>query len=194
MPRSGIRPGRCWFVAYTIIYIASPAAGLPAGSTSNHFRTRDSLFEAVVERFVELERANWETVAARSSPRTPAEMAEALGAFAREATGTQRTLTLSRYALLVEGAQYPALRGSLAIGGARVNVYFENWLLRIGSTNPDRDLRIVANFLTGRILHDLAIPDPNFDPTADLIELIEALIPPGHATKHDLRTGGRHGP
>jgi hypothetical protein len=57
-----------------------------------------------------------------------------------------------------------------------VNLYFENWLLRVGSTNPDRDLRIVANFLTGRILHDLAIPDPAFDPTSDLVELLEALV------------------
>ncbi len=162
-------------------------AGLPAGSTSNYFRTRDALFAAVVERFVKRERANWESIAASINPRTPAELAEALGAFAREETGPQRTLTLTRYALLVEGAQYPTLRRPLAVGGARVNVYFENWLLRIGSTNPDRDMRIVANFLTGRVLHDLAIPDPAFDPTSDLTDLLESLITP----KPEASRGGR---
>ena len=151
-------------------------ADLPAGSTSNYFRTRDSLLAAVVDRFAERERLNWEQIAAATSPRTRTELARALGAFARDATGPQRTLTLTRYALLVEGAQHPALRPQLALGGARVNLYFENWLLRVGSTNPDRDLRIVGNFLTGRILHDLAIPDPAFDPTSDLVELLEALV------------------
>src|SRR6266487_2562015 len=33
------------------------AAGLPAGSTSNHFRTRDALLDAVVERFAARDRA-----------------------------------------------------------------------------------------------------------------------------------------
>lgn len=165
-------------------------AGLPAGSTSNYFRTRDALFEAVVERFAERERANWESIAGSVSPRTPAELAEAIGAFARAETGPQRTLTLTRFALLVEGAQYPALRRPLAVGGARVNVYFENWLLRIGSTNPERDMRIVANFLTGRILHDLALPDPAFDPTGDLTDLLEALISPGLLTS---RGGAQNG-
>lgn len=166
-------------------------AGLPAGSTSNYFRTRDALFAAVVERFVERERANWESVAASINPRTPAELAEALGACAREGTGPQRTLTLTRYALLVEGAQYPTLRRPLAVGGARVNMYFENWLLRIGSTNPDRDMRIVANFLTGRVLHDLAIPDPAFDPTSDLTDLLESLITPKPEAPHGGRGNGR---
>ena len=150
-------------------------AGVPAGSTSNLFRSRDALLGAVVERFVERERWNWERVAAAVDPRTRAELAATLGAFAREATGPQRVLTLARYALLVEGAQSPELRSPLAMGGARVNIYFETWLRRAGSTDPDRDLRIVANMVTGRVLHDLAIPDPDFDPTIDIADLLEAL-------------------
>ena len=162
-------------------------ADLPAGSTSNYFRSRDSLLQGVVERFVDRERVNWETVASSVNPRTPATLAQALGAFARQECGPQRTLTLARYALLVEGAQHPSLRSALAVGGSRVNVYFENWLLRIGSVNPDRDMRIVANFLTGRVLHDLAMPDPGFDPTQDLVDLIECLLRPGSD-----RAGGKH--
>ena len=154
---------------------------LPAGSTSNYFRSRDSLLQAVVDRFAVRERANWEAAAASIRPRTPKELAEALGAFAREECGPQRTLTLARYALLVEGAQYPSLRSALAIGGTEVNIYFENWLLRIGSTEPTRDLRILANYLTGRVLHDLAVPDPAFDPTQDLVDLLESLLA---ATRH----------
>lgn len=157
-------------------------AGLPIGSTSNYFRTRDVLLEAVIKHFVERERANWESIALSVNPRTATELAQALGAFARQETGPQRTLTLTRYALLVESAQYPALRVAISAGGQRVNRYFENWLLQIGSSNPDRDLRIVANYLTGRVLHDLAVPDPAFDPTGDIVELLAGLIPAADAS------------
>src|SRR3954451_900347 len=47
------------------------AAQLPAGSTSNHFRTRDALLNAVVEQFAARERANWEELAAATYPLTP---------------------------------------------------------------------------------------------------------------------------
>src|SRR5213078_25177 len=83
------------------------AAGLPAGSTSNHFRTRDALLNAVVERFAARERANWEDIAARVCPITPAELAKALVAFAHDATGPHRALTLARYAILVEAGIHP---------------------------------------------------------------------------------------
>jgi AcrR family transcriptional regulator len=69
------------------------AAGLAAGSTSNYFRSRDALLEAVVERFAAREKANWDDIAAPVGPRTPAGLAEALAAFALDATGPHRTLT-----------------------------------------------------------------------------------------------------
>ncbi len=152
------------------------AADLPMGSTSNYFRTRDSLLAAVADRVVDVERNEWEAIAATIAPRTAIELAAALGAFARAATGQHRLVTLARYALLVEGARYPPLRSSLAAGGARVNLYFENWLRRIGSRHADRDLRLMANAVTGFVLHDLAMPDPLFDPTSDLTDLIEVLV------------------
>ena len=60
------------------------AAGLPAGSASNYFRTRDALLNAVVERFAARERANWEDIAAKVCPTTPQELAQALTMFARD--------------------------------------------------------------------------------------------------------------
>jgi DNA-binding transcriptional regulator YbjK len=54
------------------------AAGLPAGSTSNHFSTRDALLNAVVERFAARERANWEDLATTMYPVTSQELARAM--------------------------------------------------------------------------------------------------------------------
>jgi AcrR family transcriptional regulator len=156
------------------------AAGLPAGSTSNHFRTRDALLDAVVERFAARERTNWEQLALTMYPVTPQDLAGALAVFAREATRTHRTLTLARYAILVEAGIRPSLRELLSVTGGRVNAWFMNWLRIAGSTDPERDAPIIMNHWTGLVLHELAIPDPAFDPSAQITTLITNLIRPRH--------------
>jgi AcrR family transcriptional regulator len=154
------------------------AAGRPAGSASNHFRTRDALLNAVVERFAARERANWEDIAVRLCPTTPQELAHALAVFAQDATGPQRTLTLARYAILVEAGIHPSLRAQLTATGGRVNDWFNNWLRIAGSTDPERDAPLIMNHWTGLILHQLAIPDPAFDPSVQLTALVTAVVCP----------------
>jgi hypothetical protein len=41
---------------------------------------------------------------------------------------------------------------------------------------------VVGNYLTGLVLHQLAIPDPHFDPTDKIISLLESLVRPGPAS------------
>ena len=154
------------------------AAELPAGSTSNHFRTRDALLDAVVVRFAARERATWEEIAVRRCPRTPQELAQALTVLAHAATGPERTLTLARYAILVEAGIHPALRARLLSTGAGVNAYFLHWLRMAGSTDPERDAPLIMNHWTGLILHQLAIPDPEFDPGAQLTALVTRVVRP----------------
>jgi AcrR family transcriptional regulator len=156
-------------------------AGLPAGSASNHFRTRDALLDAVMDRFVARERALWEELAMRMYPTTPQELAEVLIAAAKTATGPQRTLSLARYAILVEAGIRPAMRAHLLAGGARVNAWFMTWLRVAGSTDPERDAPIIMNHYTGVVLHDLAIPDPAFDPTDQITTLVTTVIRPQSA-------------
>jgi AcrR family transcriptional regulator len=152
------------------------AAGLSPGSASNHFRTRDALLKAVVERFAARERANFEDIAIAVTPTTPAELAKVLAAAAHDATGPNRSLTLARYAILVEAAHRPALRAQLEATGARVTAWYANWMRQVGSTDPDRDTRIVANYVTGAVLHQLSYPKREFDPTGPLTHLFESLL------------------
>ncbi|MEV4511019.1 TetR/AcrR family transcriptional regulator [Dactylosporangium sp. NPDC049525] len=154
------------------------AAGLPSGSTSNHFRTRDALLDAVVERFAARERANWEDLAARMAPTNPRELAQTLTVFAQEATGVQRTLTLARYAILIQAGIQPALRAQLLRTGGRVNAYFFNWLRTAGSADPGHDAPIIMNHWTGLVLHQLAVPDPAFDPSEQIAALVTTVIRP----------------
>ena len=152
------------------------AAGLPAGSTSNHFRTSDALLEAVVDRFAARERANADEIAAGAAPTTPDELVRVLSAVVTDMTGPHRTLTLARYALLVEGAQRPALQAQLRHTGARVNTWAANWVRTAGSDRPDVHAPILGNYLTGLVLHQLAIPDPSFDPQDRIRAVVYALL------------------
>jgi AcrR family transcriptional regulator len=157
------------------------AARLPAGSASNHFRTRDALLNAVVERFAARERANWEGLAMRMYPTTPDEVAAVLVIAAKEATGPHRTLTLARYAILVEAGIHPSLRAQLSTTGAGVDAWFLQWLRVAGSTDPERVAPIIMNHYTGLILHELANPDPAFDPIDQIRALVTAVIRPKSA-------------
>ena len=151
-------------------------AGLAAGSAANYFSSRDALFAAIVERFAERERANFEEVAVTVCPTSPVELGRALALAVRDSTTTHRELTLSRYALLVESANNPGLREQMAGTGARVSAWFANWLRLVGSSDPDFHLHVIGNYLTGLVLHQLAIPDRHFDPTEELVSLLEALV------------------
>ncbi|MET7403176.1 TetR/AcrR family transcriptional regulator [Dactylosporangium sp. NPDC005572] len=155
------------------------AAGLPAGSTSNLFRTREALINAVVERFAERERAVWEEIALVAVPTSPAGLADVMIRAAHAATGPHRRLTLCRYAILVESAIQPALREQLLATGARVNDWFRVWLRAAGSTDPDREGPLIANHWTGLVLHELAIPAPAFDPAPQIRAMVESVIRPG---------------
>jgi AcrR family transcriptional regulator len=153
-------------------------AGVPAGSTSNYFSTREALFEAIVDRVSALERSHFDHLAVAVAPRTPAELARTMAGFARDAAGTNRVLTLSRFAILVEAGTNPAIRPRLAEGGARVNAWLGNWLRLIGSRDIDHDVHVTANYVEGLILHQLAIPDPAFDPTDKITAVLESLVGP----------------
>ena len=151
-------------------------AGVAVGSTANYFPTRVALLEAIVERVSALERARFDEVAAEVFPATPAELGRVIARFAMDATGVHRNLTLARYAILVEAGNNTRIRRRLAETGSRVNVWFANWLRLIGSRDPDHDVHVLGNYITGLMLHQLAIPDPGFDPADTITVLLRSLV------------------
>jgi AcrR family transcriptional regulator len=153
-------------------------AGVAAGSTANYFPTRQALLEAIVERVSARERDHFDEVAATVCPATPAELGAVIAGFARDGTGVRRALALSRYAILVEAGNNAEIRRQLTETGSRVNAWFGNWLRLIGSRDPDHDLHVLGNYITGLMLHQLAIPDPGFDPADKITALLESLAGP----------------
>ncbi|GAB3525664.1 hypothetical protein GCM10027575_61020 [Phytohabitans suffuscus] len=151
-------------------------AGVPQGTTSNHFRTRDALFEGVVERFAQRERAAFEDLAGAADPRTPEELVAVLADWTVAAVGPRRELTLARFAILVEAAIRPPLRRKLAEVAAQVRGWSTEWMRAAGSADPERDVRYLANQVEALTLHQLAYPDPDFDPGPSLAALVAALV------------------
>jgi AcrR family transcriptional regulator len=153
-------------------------AGVAAGSTANYFPTREALLEAIVDQVSATERDHFDQVAATVCPTTPAELGAVIARFARDGTGIHRALTLSRYSILVEAGHNAKIRRQLAETGSRVNAWFGNWLRLIGSRDPDQDLHVLGNYITGLMLHQLAMPDPGFDPADKITALLESLVRP----------------
>lgn len=152
------------------------AAGIAQGSTSNYYRTREALLEAIVARFGERERQSWEAIAGAIAPSSPKELAAALEHFLREATGPSRALTLSRHLLFAEAALRPSLQPVLAGNAKAIRVWGAEWLRAAGSKHPERDCQIVLNYLDGLIIHQLAFPETPFSPARPLLALLKALI------------------
>lgn len=150
-------------------------AGVPAGATANYFSTREALLEAVVERVSDRERENFEERARAVCPTTPSELAQVVTAATRDATEQHRDLTLARYAILVEAGHNPAIRRRVAENGSRVGAWFAVWMRLIGSHDPQH-VHVVGDVITGLVLHQLAMPDPDFDPTDRITALLESLV------------------
>jgi hypothetical protein len=48
---------------------------------------------------------------------------------------------------------------------------------------------VLGNYITGLMLHQLAIPDPGFDPADKITALLESLVRSAGAPAHRDRTG-----
>ncbi|KHL08386.1 regulatory TetR family protein [Mumia flava] len=152
------------------------AAGLAAGSTSNHFRTKQALVAGVVDRFALRERAWWDELAAGSSPMTPGDLVATLTAFARAGVREHRAVTLTRFALMVEAGLDESIRAEVAATGMRVRQWASQWMRALGASDPVQAARIVGAHLDGLVLHELAHPDPAFDPQPRIAAVVAAVL------------------
>jgi hypothetical protein len=57
-----------------------------------------------------------------------------------------------------------------------VNAWGLQWLRTVRSTHPERDWVVLANFVTGLVLHELAHPTDDFDPAPRITDLINILV------------------
>ncbi|NUT52833.1 MAG: TetR family transcriptional regulator [Saccharothrix sp.] len=147
-------------------------AGLPQGSTSNLFRTRDALIGAVLGRLLERETALWGALAGEVTD--PESFARAVGALV-ERLADDRVLTLARHALFVEVAQHPELRGHVDRAHREIAGWAVPLITRLGSTDPPADLALLLAVVDGLLANHLANPGAGFDPAAAVRTVLRGM-------------------
>ncbi|URM97940.1 TetR family transcriptional regulator [Actinomadura madurae] len=90
-------------------------AGLPSGTASNYFPSRETLLVAIAERVVELHHADMDAAAGRhESGRAPVGIADLLAGSLLAAATTHRTRYRAIFELQLEATRRPALAAALA--------------------------------------------------------------------------------
>ncbi|QKJ18838.1 TetR/AcrR family transcriptional regulator [Microbacterium hominis] len=145
-------------------------AGLPRGSTSNWFRTRDALVAGVVTWLSEQERADFENAPALVID-TPDDLVEALTQAVALYTGPLAARTRARYALFLEGAGDPELLAPLIAQRAVFVAWTTDLLARVGAPDPAAAVRTVMAAGDGLTLHRVTV-----DPDAEIRPVIARAV------------------
>ncbi|MDB1088101.1 TetR family transcriptional regulator [Streptomyces sp. ACA25] len=154
------------------------AAGVPAGTTSNHFRSRDSLVQGVVAHLEALDRRDWEAFGGQPAPAGPDELAAAVARTVRHFLGPGRTRLTARYALLLEGIARPAVREPLARANASLTHWGARWLRELGSPAPEEHCEVLMDYLDGLMLHRVTMERADFDPEPGIRTVLSGFLPP----------------
>src|SRR5699024_5803444 len=97
-------------------------AGVPAGTTSNYYRTRIELLSGVVDHLIEKDREALDRVRAELGQTTDERSLLALCVRMVDfLTGPGRSLSLARFALLLESGQHSELAARMARSAAEVH-------------------------------------------------------------------------
>ena len=145
-------------------------AGLPKGSTSNWFRTRDALVAGAVDWLAENERA--EFAAAEMPPvDTPEQLIEALTRMIAVQTGPLAPRTKARYALFLEGAGDSELLSPLLVQRSVFVEWTTALLEHVGARAPSEAVRTLMAASDGLTLHRVTV-----DPDAEIRPVIERAV------------------
>jgi DNA-binding transcriptional regulator YbjK len=128
-------------------------AGLPKGSTSNYFRTRAALLMGVTERILERELP---AVSVAFTPRSPAELVDAMCALLDVTSRDNRDLTTARLVLFMEASHNSELRDALSSGRAAMVAAVVSALGDMGARDPHASAEAIAACFEGLILHRVA--------------------------------------
>ncbi|MGW4848987.1 TetR/AcrR family transcriptional regulator [Nocardia brasiliensis] len=150
------------------------AAGMPSGSTSNYFRSRDALLSGVAERLEERDYADWDALSRVPAPSTLDQLIESIALFVTHAITTDRTRTLARYALFLEAQSSPAAQAAVRRGNERLTDWIRTML---GNVDAGPDVaKLLVDCLDGVVLHQLAGPATEFDAQRVVDRLVRPLL------------------
>lgn len=154
------------------------AAGLPEGSASYYFRTRQALLRATVERLAELDSTDLLPSTGLATPTGPDldTVADASAAVIERWLTTGRERQLARYELALEATRRPELRQALVTAGAAIRATVASQFAAAGVRHPDQRAADFVAFLDGLLFDQIAGAGARELTGADLRTAIRALL------------------
>ena len=160
------------------------AAGLPEGSASYYFRTRQALLQATVERLAELDTTDMlDSTGMLPSTGLAALPGLDLDTLVDAAAGiveswltTGRERQLARYELALEATRRPELRQALIASGAAIRATVASQVAAAGVRQPDQRAADFVAFLDGLLFDQIAGAGARNLTSADLRGAIRALL------------------
>jgi DNA-binding transcriptional regulator YbjK len=160
------------------------AAGLPEGSASYYFRTRQALLQATVERLAELTSTDMLSSAAmlgstavRPLPGHDLDtLAGVTAALVESWLTTGRERQLARYELSLEATRRPELRQTLVTTGAAIRAVVADRFAAAGVREPHQRAADFAAFIDGLLFDQIAGAGSRELTTVDLRTAIAELL------------------
>jgi DNA-binding transcriptional regulator YbjK len=153
-------------------------AGLPAGSTSNYFPTREALLTAALHRLVELEQPSVRAMEALvpDGPYEPRRAAELVAEQVRAwLTPARAGLAVARYELFLEARRRPRFRLALDEVRREYLLLAEALLPAAGCRDPHRHAPQLLALLDGLLLNQLLQPATELD-DGGLVDQLERFF------------------
>nr|WP_223184786.1 TetR/AcrR family transcriptional regulator [Streptomyces sp. CBMA152] len=147
-------------------------AGLPEGTTSYYFRTRQALLQAAVERLAELTAAELQLAPIAD----PDDLADAAAAVVESWLTSGRDRQLARFELSMEATRRPELREVLRASGASVRAEVAGLLARVGVPDPARRAAVLVACVDGLVFDRLVGAGSADDDPAVLRTVIRTLL------------------
>jgi DNA-binding transcriptional regulator YbjK len=154
------------------------AAGLPEGSASYYFRTRQALLQATVERLADLDTTDMldSTVLAALPGPDLDTFGDAAAGIVESWLTTGRERQLARYELALEATRRPELRQALIASGAAIRAMVASQFAAAGVRRPDQRAADFVAFLDGLLFDQIAGAGARKLTSADLRGAIRALL------------------
>ena len=148
------------------------AAQLPQGTTSNYYRNRAALVEAVLDRLLELDAALLEEQGPAGPPKDVEELAAQLAAMLLALAGQHAGLTRARLALSLDKPEAVTAGHFRLVGG------LEQALAALGVADAAARARDLADYGDGALLHLLTVRRDEQPDAAAIAGAIRRLLAP----------------
>lgn len=154
-------------------------AGVPPGTTSRYFRTREALVMAVVDRAATLQYAEMDQAADRLGPLGPEQLADELVALVRRALTEHPSRQLAMLELFLEGTRRPELRARLTEASAGMTEVIGRVHRAAGIEVGPKEEQLLLVFFTGLVFTLLTRPVEAADAEDLVRSAVDALLDHG---------------